>query len=52
MAEEEVTKKRAAEVAAKQQELAADALKERAREEPKAGLSGSRDAEAEGTRDQ
>ena len=47
VAEEEATKKRAVEVAAKQQESATDTLKKRAREE--ARPSGSREAEAGGT---
>ncbi|KIM68554.1 hypothetical protein SCLCIDRAFT_20460 [Scleroderma citrinum Foug A] len=48
VAKEEAAKKRAAEVAAKQQELVTDTSKKRVREE--AGPSGSREAEAGGTR--
>ena len=48
VAKEEATKKRAAEVAAKQQELVTDTLKKRVREE--AGPNGSGEAEAGGTR--
>ena len=47
VAEEEATKKRAAEVAAKQQESATDMSKKRVREE--ARPSGSGEAEAGGT---
>lgn len=46
VAKEEAAKERAAEVATKQQESTADAMKKRVREELEAGLSGSRNTEA------